>query len=397
MLSRERSFTTQMYICILYICIIYYIAQASYLDKIFLFLPVDLLSDFCQYCVPIILSSFLLLDLLQRRTSARIYVYFFLVLCFLSIQFFYIHNSTILNSFLFVICYPLSLKPKRLAEKIWPAYAVPIAYIIICSQLGLIHNKVTIRGGTDNIRMALGFVSANALANTVAITYIIYAYSKIDKWKKHDSVIAIFCAIILYMFTNSRFSTLIIFSIACIGVFYKKIRNKNITFFAYKVTSFLFIICFFVCYFITVVLGKQIGSSLYIWINQIFSTRPRWMIYYYNEYGFSLFGQPIQLVGMRETFENGASWMGLDNAYMMIPIHYGFLCLIMFIFIFYFLGSALREQRDLFGALICIILIFQGLTENYLISIQYNFALFLFAYYFLSSKSVINLKESIQI
>lgn len=285
--EKKISATTTIYLLMLDIYIVYCVASASYMESI-VFIPISLLERFCRYAVPIILMINYFLTTMERRITVRKFLLSVLLVILLILQMTYVKSSSLINTILFMINYPLSIEPKRLAKKIWPVYLVTIAYIIICCQLGLIENYVRVRGGTESIRVALGFVSANALANTIAIGYLIYTYYKIDKWRKENSIISVVLALVLYFVTYSRYATLIILFVALIGAFYKKLSISRFANTIYWLSSYLFCILFVLAYFVTIYFSDKVGSPMYLTLNMIFSTRLRWMIYYYNRYGFSL-------------------------------------------------------------------------------------------------------------
>ncbi len=102
-------------------------------------------------------------------------------------------------------------------------------------------------------------------------------------------------------------------------------------------------------------------------------------MYYLNTYGISLFGQPIETVSMKSAGMDVTKWMGLDNSYLMIGIKYGIVALVLFGIGFYLLGTELKKEDDIAGAIVTILIIFVGVTENYLVAINYNFCMIIFA------------------
>lgn len=299
------------------------------------------------------------------------------MLAFICGEIFFIHDTTFIFSIIFMLTLPEDLPIKHLAKLISYVYFILIFYIICNCYMGNIMDYSFFQRGVW--RHSLGFVSANAFANIVAIGYTIYMYYKIETWDCVDSVILLIVSAFVYKTANSRLATLMLLAVFLFAQFYPFIVKKRISKMIYTLSSFLFPLLSIVMYTVTSYFASRQTLDSYQTINEIFSQRLEHAVGYYKDYGIQLFGKPIEGRGIALVVLEGGHWRGLDNSYMMIAIQFGMFALILFCIGYIMTGYILKQKQDFAGAFLLILFSIQGITENYLYAIHYNFTLFIIA------------------
>lgn len=368
-----------IYCCLLIAFTTYKIIGGTSFETI-LFLSNDTWQIILKYILP---AALLYLFLLQSIASRQNHKTFFVILTmtvFILIESLYVRDPTFIDSFLFMLAIPRNISEKKMAGFLTKVYVILISATFISALGGIIEDNVQIRTATGAVRHSFGFVSHNTFANNVAIACLLYYYFKSDSWKIKSSLIYILIAGFVYSQTSGRLALVIIMTLSMIGIFYNQLQhNSKLKKGIYFLTRWLY--SFFALFNILgyQYLAKNVGSTLYYALNTFFTTRIRWGVYYLNTYGISVFGQPIETISMKSVGMDVTKWMGLDNSYLMLGIKYGAIALILFGIGFYLLGKELQKRDDVSGAIVTIIIIFIGITENYLVAINYNFCMVMFA------------------
>ncbi len=366
-----------LYKLLLTIFILIRLLNSTYVRNVFN-IDLDVWNKLINWSMPFLLLFLFLFEFKSSAIRMKELIVELIVLFILFVNFLMSRNATLIISILFMITYPRSSDIKSLAKYISKVLLVFTACILVGCMIGILPD-IIVTGHSGSIRHSFGFVSHNAFSNIVAIGLLIYFYGQIEDWQLWNSISYIIIAILVYSFANSRMATLIILILSVSGPIYKKMKSWRVSKIFYIMTSWLFPIFFIVSYALVVYMSGHENSVLYNELNSALSGRIHYAIYYLYTYGLSFVGQKIETVGIYEANTQGVSWMGLDTSYLMIPIQFGILFLLLFIMGYYVLGKQLRKDFDLAGALVAVLFLVYGLTENCLFGIQYNFSMFLLA------------------
>ena len=368
-----------IYCCLLTVFTTYKIIGGTNFDTV-LFLSNDVWQIILKYIIPAALLYLFIMQSIVNKQNYRTFFAILTMVAFLLVESLYVRDPTFIDSFLFMLAIPKNVSEKKMAGFFTKLYAVLIGITLIVALGGGIEDYVQIRATTGVARHSFGFVSHNTFANNVAVACLFYYYFKADSWKIKNSLIYILIAYFIYSQTSSRLALVIIMMLSMVGVLYSYFQHnsklkKSIYFLAKWLYCFLAACNIFGYQY----LAKNVGSTLYYALNAFFTTRIRWGVYYLNTYGISIFGQPIETVSMKSVGMDVTKWMGLDNSYLMLGIKYGVVALVLFGIGFYLLGKELQKKDDIAGAIVAVIIIFIGITENYLVAINYNFCMIIFA------------------
>lgn len=368
-----------IYCCLLAVFTFYKIIGGTNFETI-AFLSNDTWQIILKYVIPAALFWLFLTQSIVSKLDYKTICSILIMTAFLLIESLYVRDPTFIDSFLFMLAIPRNESGKKMAGFLSKLYIFLITGTLIVSLAGGVEDNVQIRAITGAVRHSFGFVSHNTFANNVAIACLLYYYFKSETWKVRHSFIYLLIACFVYSQTSSRLAIAIIVLLSVSGIlnnfFYEHGKIRKCIYFLAKWLYFFFATLNIVGF---KYLASNVGSTLYYALNAFFTTRVRWGVYYLNTYGISLFGQPIETVSMKSVGMDVTKWMGLDNSYLMLGIKYGIVALVLFGIGFYLLGTELKKEDDIAGAIVTILIIFVGVTENYLVAINYNFCMIIFA------------------
>ncbi|MGN0399826.1 MAG: hypothetical protein ACI4EO_06830 [Blautia sp.] len=219
-----------------------------------------------------------------------------------------------------------------------------------------------------------GFCHRNVLGANVALICLAWFYLRYRKLKIQDVVIWAGIGLLTYKLAVSRTSFLVmILTIAGFFFFQKKeeyltgLPNlRKIILGGFIGILLLSIIC---------TLFYSSDSSVWVFIDKIFTKRFRFANYCFEEYGLSLFGQKLPFVSSIEAQNSQVSKLILDNAYMRVLLYYGLIPGTLFLGAYYKAMDLSFKKKDwaLLGSLA--VFAIYGLSERYMLDVFYQFPL----------------------
>lgn len=232
---------------------------------------------------------------------------------------------------------------------------IMLLVMIFFIKIGLIDNLQTTRANGIS-RNTMGFYSPNTMGIYLLNICCDYAFLNKEKFNIKCVILIVLIAIINYLLTDSRTSTLCLFLLA----FFLLLRNKiNLKYlflvpFIFSILSFYFVYLF------------SINNSIFLEINSMLSNRLFCGLKFYEEYGINFFGNQFRIV---------TDWIGftyvLDNAYLNVFIHHGFVLAASSLIALNIFCKKIKHYNNIIK-IIFLIYFISGIFESNLFSIVYN-------------------------
>ena len=258
------------------------------------------------------------------------------------------------------------------------SYICLLIMVVMLALIGLIPNNTTvgtnILTGTVTVRRLLGFKHVNFLGGFVFTTFVGYLYLRYEHFSIIDWIFSISTAMFLLFYVCSRTSAVLVFLAMLLTMIYKWFTNNTISAKILRICTYAGMAVCVIASVLLCVNYDKLGTIGYI-IDEILTHRVKWGFSFYNNYGFSLFGQEITLISSTQAIASGGSSAILDNAYMHLLIRYGIVLSAILMLIYYKLvGYAFKLKKHKI-ALIVLIYFVCGITEKWLLMLPYNYVL----------------------
>lgn len=290
---------------------------------------------------------------------------------------------------IFIILSIHDIKFEKIIKIIMIVLLIVFIQTILSSQIGLIENRVFYRTYTGaanyGIRQSLGFVYTTILS--VYYFHITSMYLFISKSSQKlsylESISIIFGAVLVQYLTDSRltfFLTLLsvfVFQIMKIFDFTPVIKNvvfKKVV--AYGVMTLIGLVI------LTPIFYNQ-NNELFVRLNNLFSNRITISQEAYNDYGVSLFGENIKMVGNADIHyyvgeEYDSNYFYLDSSFIYILMKYGLLMLVIVVLAIYkVLSKNFISQYQYRIVILLVLIILNGILNPQFFMLMYNPTLFI--------------------
>lgn len=371
-MNRKKNLISSLYVLLACLHSIVKVMNSTYIERI-MGLPLSTISSIITYASWIFLT---IIFFSQNKISKKRFLSYVLILGIISLISLFIFDRTILTITFFIISYQKNINIHELGNKIFKCNMFLIITIIILSLIGLTTNYTFYQHGV--LRQSLGFVSANACANTIVINYMLWSLISKKKNSFLKNGIWLTFLIVIYKITNSRMAFFMGIVSMLTNIFETKyVKKEKIVNAIYISSKYIIAFLFIICIFSTVYFNKNQGSKIYNTINDITTGRMNWVQNYYNDYGINLFGQKIKTVSLKQRLNTNETWTNIDNSYMSISIKYGIVFLLGFTILYIKVGEYARNKENYRVALYIFLIAIMGLTENILLTIGYNYSLFI--------------------
>jgi hypothetical protein len=282
---------------------------------------------------------------------------------------YYSETKDILFLFLFIVAIK-NLRLRNVAQVIFYSLMTTTIIIIGLSLTGAIVNVIF----TRNIRVGfgMGFNHPNVFGHIMLSICILQVYLRYNKLRIHDYIFLLTMLFVTWEATKSR-STISMMILLIFLLILKKVIN---TYYMYEILKRISKIVIIASPIITIILGIIYSNSnlLLVKINNLLSDRILWENIYYKMYGIKMFGTNMVNNSSAEIYTSNYNVQVLDNAYMNYIIHYGVVFLITFVLMYYFLVDHTNKKYT--SLILSIFIVFlSGISDNYILSIPYNFTL----------------------
>lgn len=182
-------------------------------------------------------------------------------------------------------------------------------------------------------RESFYFVHPNTFSAFCVWTVLMRSYLKFDKLKILDYIFIASTAFFVYYFPNSRTDGIILIIAIMIILIYKKLSKNN-----KKIIKFSKICCIipYICLIFTIITTFLYGKNNIIYkLDKVFSGRIVCSRVIYEEYGFSMFGQKMDILQNPKYFEDYDVYdIYIDNTYTKLVFNNGIVVCGMFLYLY---------------------------------------------------------------
>ncbi|TCS76635.1 hypothetical protein EDD59_12317 [Muricomes intestini] len=271
-----------------------------------------------------------------------------------------------------------------------PFRKIAKTYFIICSILLVITMMFALTGKIENFvlnqngrrtRIAFGIVYPTDFSAHVFYLVLAYCYLREEKIKYLEIGVITALGIFVYAFCDARLNTICILLTA--GVMgYNKIRH-DMTIKKGKSYNMNAVFSILLC------LSTILASMAMIGLTLLYSQNRKWTLFLdhilnnrlklgkkgIDVYGFSIFGQQINLIGSGNRKATPANYFFLDSSYLFVPLLYGILVLGVILLLFLVMSFRARKEKDWTLLWLICIMSLQCVVEHHIVDISYNILL----------------------
>lgn len=286
--------------------------------------------------------------------------------------------QTLVFLYLFIVA-AKDINIKVLAEEIFVLTILCVGAIMVLTQIGVLEpytEYVTSESrsyfwSAGNTIYLWAFRHHNFLGRRVLIACMSYVIIRYDKFKSWDYVVLVLLFWFCYFPIKSRTSALIILLIAALVFLFKflnlledRVQNGIARVIVYALMVFSPIFSVIVC------VNYDSMSSFYVELNEMLTGRIKYAHTVYENYGFSVFGQYVEIINTATAEKKGGTITIFDNAYMHMFVRFGFVFGLL-LFSGYLLSAKVAlDNRDYGIALLIAAFAFCGISETWLYDIS---------------------------
>jgi hypothetical protein len=241
---------------------------------------------------------------------------------------------------------------------------------VLLAWLGVTDNTMV---DTERMRYSLGFSWTSFAPNLFLFITLQYVYLR-EKMKWFDYLILELVNIYFYIFTNTRMSFLLV------SLFL--VLHAGCTFSNHLKNLFRTLLCRFkriVC--ISPLIGAMIafflplykaGSKIWLLLNAGFSGRLWQSKSGIINYGFTFFGQKVDIEGFSVAGSIGGDSNYIDSSYLQIGINYGLIILGLVLSIYVLaIVKAYRRRNFTLVSILCMVVVF-SIEDPFLFDLRFN-------------------------
>ena len=241
------------------------------------------------------------------------------------------------------------------------------------------------------IRSSMGFSHPNTFGAYLLSICIDIFYLNFKKIGILYYVFAIFIALIIRYFADSRTSIYALILLCIIHIIFK-ISNKKL--FTYKLIEKVMIYLFFILTFFSISLTYlyKMGNSLVYHLDNLTTGRINLILYFMENYRITLFGNEIPLILTRELEFTGIRYLNyLDNGFILLLLRNGVLIFLLAGIFFYKSIKKLFEVKSYDLIIIFFVFLITGLFESFFYTIHFNTFILYFSQFVLIQTNDIQL------
>lgn len=265
-------------------------------------------------------------------------------------------------------------------EKILKTYmAILIPCIIVtvaASRLGLVENLVYHREGIP--RASFGFVYPTDFVALIFYLILSWCVLKNAALRWWDYVLFVLLAIFSYVFCNARMSVLCIMAAVVLFLILNwwnnhvasGVKKEKIE----QTVGRILIFGMTLCAVIMILMTWLYDSDNITWrrINYWISNRLSLGKQGFTEFGVTLFGQDIPMVGMGKTIEFSEDYFFLDSSYIKILLQYGVILLVIIVAMFTINAYRAHKEKQYYLLIALNLMAVQCVVEHHVLEIAYN-------------------------
>ena len=283
--------------------------------------------------------------------------------------------------FLFIFCFAIrKLEFKKIIFNTFKIYLICFSVVVILSLLNIVPDLIFLRGNYE--RHSLGFYYSTIAIGVYLSIILMYFYIRRSNAKILELLLLEIINVFLYKYTDGRLSFILIsvilfmMLISKVSFIKKCLKSRKMQNILKYIGYFLPLLMFLLVVVITVLYSR--GTSLGLYINKLLSSRLLYTKNAFQEYGITVFGEPISWNGW-----GGFGYVNIDNmsnfkynfvdiSYARIMFDYGIIptILILSIYTIALVKNLKEKEYWMFTALILVCV--WSLIEPYIFNVGKN-------------------------
>lgn len=280
-------------------------------------------------------------------------------------------SHLLLNSILFIIA-SKNIDFRKIVRTVLYSNIFGVCFTLLLAVTGQIKaNAVSlIYDGTRTVtRFSLGFSQPNYLGSHLFVICLCIAFIWFKKMSIRTSIILVMLDIFIYLTCYSRTSCVLVISILIISA----IANKTdvIRLNGHSIIEKILIILPIAILASSVICTIFYNDNWLGTLNKLMSNRLLYSHEYFNNYGFSLLGQPVDFS------EITTRAYTIDCAYIYLAIRFGVVLAFLFPYMYTKICQKAIQMNRLDIAVLIVTVALWGISETYYFRVQYNFSLLL--------------------
>ena len=280
-------------------------------------------------------------------------------------------SHLLLNSILFIIT-SKNVNFRKVVKVTLFANALGVGITLLMAITGLIEANAVSRvydGTRVVMRFSLGFSQPNYLGSHLFVICLCIAFIWFKKMSTRASITLVILDIFIYLTCYSRTNCVLIISILFISAIANKtdvirLNGHNIIEKILVILPIAILVSIVVC---TIFYNDNWLGTL----NKLMSNRLLYSHEYFNNYGFSLLGQPVDFS------EITTRAYTIDCAYIYLAIRFGVVLAFLFPYMYTKICQRAIQMNRLDIAVLIVTVALWGISETYYFRVQYNFSLIL--------------------
>lgn len=275
------------------------------------------------------------------------------------------------------LCASKEIDYDRLVKIVFWSVTISTLFVIASSLVGIISNTSLISvnqyTGVENNRFLFGFRHHNFLGQRIMVCLFCYMYRNFNKLSKRFYLTGTILFFFLFFIVRSRTAAiLLLIALIFTGIlkiveFVEKRQGKNLVRIIVNIMimipmGFSILSCFL----------YDEENSFWYTLNSLIYKRFSMAHQLYEQYGFSLFGNQINLVSTLFAMENGTKAIVLDNAYAHLLIRCGLLVFLFVVGGYLLVTRQALKNKNYSIAMIIALYFICGITEKWFFLVSYN-------------------------
>ena len=236
----------------------------------------------------------------------------------------------------------------------------------ISYKLGIVGDVFGYRDGILS-RYSLGYIFNTLPANYFFQFTVIYLFYREKKIKLIEMLFLLLINYRIYIYTDTK--SAFFFSLLALSIFFLVKLFKIPKFLINWINRYLIIVAVFIPIFLSYSYGS--GMSIYISLNKMLTNRLMLGFRAINEYGFSWFGQPIQIV-IGEQVSQFNRYFYIDSSFLSIAVRQGIIFLFLIICGYIILSNHKAVKNNLYYMLAFSVITLHGMFDPQFLELVYN-------------------------
>ncbi len=295
-------------------------------------------------------------------TAKRKKILFFvfpLVFALFALSYYYSTNIELLF-YLLIIVSAEKIDSKKIFKIIMYSQIIILTMTVLLSSMGILYDLVIDPGYRD--RHYLGFLYTTTSADLLFFIILEYIYLHEGIMKRTATVVFFMGTVALMILTDTRLTFLLsIITIVYFGFFYKRRTKKRLF---PEAERFLLLVPSLICTSsLMMYIGFSPASMGWRAVDKLLSYRFTYSYRAIMEYGFKLFGQPIEFI---------SQYNFVDSSYLQIALEFGIIAIAIVVCIYtVVIRRAIKlNKKYLIDILLLVMLL--SVTQTRLFTFSYN-------------------------